>query len=105
MPDRIFRHSYPTRTRPVTRYSVQYPTRPDIEKTLPAGHCIFGQDQNEGGGSITQILEYHLFIEIIIKFWIWVCWDIGHPPALPKKSQKSIDEVSPPSPIYEGCAL
>lgn len=29
IPDRIFRHSYPTRTRPATRYFVQYPTRPD----------------------------------------------------------------------------
>jgi len=29
IPDRIFRHSYPTRTRPDTRYFVQYPTRPD----------------------------------------------------------------------------
>ena len=27
IPDRIFRHSYPTR--PATRYFVQYPTRPD----------------------------------------------------------------------------
>ena len=30
IPDRIFRHSYPTRTRPATRYFVQYPTRPDL---------------------------------------------------------------------------
>ena len=29
IPDRIFRHSYPTRTRPATRYFVQSPTRPD----------------------------------------------------------------------------
>ena len=29
IPDRIFRHSYPTRTRPATQYFVQYPTRPD----------------------------------------------------------------------------
>ena len=29
IPDRIFWHSYPTRTRPATRYFVQYPTRPD----------------------------------------------------------------------------
>jgi len=37
IPDRIFRHSYPTRTRPATRYFVQYPTRPDIEKPYPLG--------------------------------------------------------------------
>ena len=29
IPDRIFGHSYPTRTRPATRYFVRYPTRPD----------------------------------------------------------------------------
>ena len=29
IPDRIFQHSYPTRTRPATRYFVQYLTRPD----------------------------------------------------------------------------
>ena len=29
IPDRIFRHSYPTQTRPATRYFVQYLTRPD----------------------------------------------------------------------------
>ena len=29
IPDCIFRHSYLTRTRPATRYFVQYPTRPD----------------------------------------------------------------------------
>ena len=33
----IFRHSYPTRTRPATRYFVQYPTRPDTEKPYPLG--------------------------------------------------------------------
>ena len=37
IPDRIFRHSYPTRTRPATRYFVQYPTQPDIEKPYPLG--------------------------------------------------------------------
>ena len=37
IPDRIFRHSYPTRTRPATRYFVQYPTRPDTEKPYPLG--------------------------------------------------------------------
>ena len=37
IPDRIFQHSYPTRTRPATRYFVQYPTRPDIEKPYPLG--------------------------------------------------------------------
>ena len=37
IPDRIFRHSYPTRTRPATRYFVQYPTRPDIEKPYLLG--------------------------------------------------------------------
>ena len=37
IPDRIFRHSYPTRTRPATRYFVQYPTRSDIEKPYPLG--------------------------------------------------------------------
>ena len=36
IPDLIFRHSYPTRTQPATRYFVQYPTR--YWKTLPAGH-------------------------------------------------------------------
>ena len=30
-----FQHSYPTRTRPATRYFVQYLTRPDIEKPYP----------------------------------------------------------------------
>ena len=29
IPDHIFRHSYPTRTQPATRYFVQYPTRPN----------------------------------------------------------------------------
>ena len=29
IPDRIFWHSYPTWTRPATRYFVQYPTQPD----------------------------------------------------------------------------
>ena len=37
IPDRIFRHSYPTRTRPATRNFVQYPTRPDIEKSYRLG--------------------------------------------------------------------
>ena len=37
IPDRIFWHSYPTRTRPATRYFVQYPTQPDIEKPYPLG--------------------------------------------------------------------
>ena len=37
IPDRIFWHSYPTRTRPATRYFVQYPTRPDTEKPYPLG--------------------------------------------------------------------
>ena len=37
IPDSIFRHSYPTRTRPATRYFVQYPTRPDNEKPYPLG--------------------------------------------------------------------
>ena len=37
IPDCIFRHSYPTRTRPATRYFVQYLTRPDIEKPYPLG--------------------------------------------------------------------
>ena len=37
IPDRIFGHSYPTRTRPATRYFVRYPTRPDIEKAYPLG--------------------------------------------------------------------
>ena len=41
IPDRIFRHSYPTRTRPATRYFVQYPTR--YWKTLLAGHCLQSQ--------------------------------------------------------------
>ena len=33
--DGIFRPSYPARTRPGTRYFIQYPTRPDIKKTYP----------------------------------------------------------------------
>ena len=38
--DRIFQHSYPTRTQPANRYFFQYPTRPEpILKTLPVGHC------------------------------------------------------------------
>ena len=37
IPDRIFGHSYPTRTRPATQYFVQNLTRPDIEKPYPLG--------------------------------------------------------------------
>ena len=37
IPDLIFRHSCLTRTRPATRYFVQYPTRPDTEKPYPLG--------------------------------------------------------------------
>ena len=37
IPDCIFWHFYPTRTWPATRYFVQYPTRPDIEKPHPLG--------------------------------------------------------------------
>ena len=40
IPDRIFRHSYPTRTRPATRYFFQYLTRPDIEKPSLLGTAL-----------------------------------------------------------------
>ena len=42
IPDHIFRHSYPTRTRPATRYFVQYQTRPDTEKPYPLGTGCHG---------------------------------------------------------------
>ena len=41
IPDRIFQHSYPTRTRPATRYFVQYPTRPDPILKNPTRWALF----------------------------------------------------------------
>ena len=41
IPDRIFGHSYPTRTRPATRYFVQYPTRPDPILKNPTRWALF----------------------------------------------------------------
>ena len=41
IPDHIFRHSYPTRTRPATRYFVQYPTQPDPILKNPTCWALF----------------------------------------------------------------
>ena len=60
IPDRIFRHSYPTRTRPATRYFVQYPTRPDPILKNPtrwALDCPCPREIGTMRGNLTHINE------------------------------------------------
>ena len=64
IPDHIFRHSYPTRTRPATRYFVQYPTRPDTEKPYPLGTDLETRP-NEQQSDIVYMLQAEIFLGCI----------------------------------------
>ena len=69
IPDRIFWHSYPTRTWPATRYFVQYPTRPDPILKNPTRWALHIRDDSRPRMILGLISNW---------WWNFLPWIINH---------------------------